>query len=143
MFAVLEDEIKLEYEQLTWSFLDAQPSEAGWIVNSKFKTNPFENDESIIVINVIYDNSEQTYCSFSKVTALKTNTDSNALIDGKCSTEEALNSEVDRSVCAGIMASFSTEVQKRVIAQKARRSVKRALLRGLQTTTPGASDTTT
>ncbi len=45
---------------------------------------------------MIYDNSEQTYCSLSQVTALKTSTDSNALIDGACSTEEALKSEVDR-----------------------------------------------
>jgi hypothetical protein len=59
---------------------------------------------------MIYDNSEQTYCSLSQVTTLKTSTDSNALIDGACSTEEALKSEVDRSVCSSIMASFSNEI---------------------------------
>lgn len=86
---------------------------------------------------MIYDNSEQTYCSFSQVTALKSTSDSNALIDGPCSTEEALNSEVDRSACAGIMASFSNEVQKRVARKQVKRD--RAMMRGLQTTTPGAA----
>ena len=65
VFAVLEDEIKFEYDQLTWSFIDAQPSESGWMTSTKFKTSPFYEDESIIIINVIYDNSEQTYCSLS------------------------------------------------------------------------------
>jgi hypothetical protein len=96
VFALLEDEIKFEYEQLTWSFIDAQPSESGWMTSTKFKTKPFDTDESIIIINMIYDNSEQTYCSLSKITALKSSLDSNTLIDGPCSTETALNSEVDR-----------------------------------------------
>jgi len=34
---------------------------------------------------MIYDNSEQTYCSLSKITALKNTADPDTIIDGPCS----------------------------------------------------------